>query len=191
MTILTVRRLAADIMNVGETRVRISPDGLKEAEGALTRADVRGLIEKGVITKARVKGRDSTARKKRKGPGRKKGSLGDAKKLWMQKVRAQRKLLAMLIESGVLDKKNKRSLYGKVKSGIFRNKKAMLLYLKDNKYIDKDYEPGAKVDKKEAAEKKKAAKKAKIVKKKATKKGSKKKAKKPAPKKEKKEGESK
>lgn len=187
MTILTVRRLAADIMNVGQGRVKISPDGLKEAEGALTRADVRGLIEKGVITKAKIKGRDSTARKKRKGPGRKKGSLGDSKKLWMQKVRSQRKLLAMLIETGVLDKKNKRSLYGKVKSGIFRNKKAMLLYLKDNKYISKDYELGAKVDKKEAAEKKKAAKKAKKT---VRKKGSRKTAKK-APKKEKKEGESK
>ena len=189
MTILTVRRLAADIMNVGQSRVKISPDGLKEAEGALTRADVRGLIEKGVITKAKAKGRDSTARKKRKGAGRKKGSLGDSKKLWMQKVRSQRKLLAMLIETGVLDKKNKRSLYGKVKSGIFRNKKAMLLYLKDNKYIAKDYEPGAKTDRVEEQVKKKAAKKAKkAVKKKAAKKGSKKK---PAPKKEKKEGESK
>jgi large subunit ribosomal protein L19e len=189
MTILTVRRLAADIMNVGKSRVKISPDGLKEAEGALTRSDVRGLIEKGVITKAKVKGRDSTARNKRKGAGRRKGSLGDKKKLWMQKVRAQRKLLAMLIEKGVLEKKSKRSLYGKVKSGIFRNKKAMLLYLKDNEYIAKDYEPEAKVDKADAAQKKKAAKKAKkIVKKKGSKKTSKKK---PAPKKEKKEGESK
>jgi large subunit ribosomal protein L19e len=185
MTILTVRRLAADILNVGQGRVKISPDGLKEAEGALTRADVKGLIDKGVITKAKVKGRDSTARKKRKGPGRRKGSLGDAKKLWMQKVRAQRKLLAMLIETGVLDKKSKRSLYGKVKSGIFRNKKAMLMYLKDNKFIPADYEPKAKVDKDEAEEKKKAAKKAKkAVKKKPGKK-------KPAPKKEEKKGESK
>jgi large subunit ribosomal protein L19e len=187
MTILTVRRLAADIMNVGQSRVKISPGGLKEAEGALTRADVRGLIEKGVITKAKVKGRDSTARKKRKGAGRKKGSLGDSKKLWMQKVRSQRKLLAMLVETAVLDKKNKRSLYGKVKSGIFRNKKAMLLYLKDNKYIADGYEPGAKLGNVEAAVKKKEAKKAKrAVKNKAARKGSKK-----APKKEKKEGESK
>jgi large subunit ribosomal protein L19e len=188
MTILTVRRLAADIMNVGQSRVKISPDGLKEAEGALTRADVRGLIEKGVITKAKIKGRDSTARKKRKGPGRRKGSFGDSKELWMQKVRSQRKLLAMLIESGVLGKENKRSLYGKVKSGIFRNKRAMVLYLKDNKYISADYELGAKLDKAEAAEKKKAAKKAKkVVKQKGAKKG----AKKAPKKKEEKEGESK
>jgi len=31
MTIATVRRLAADIMDVGENKVKISPDGLKES----------------------------------------------------------------------------------------------------------------------------------------------------------------
>ncbi len=179
MTIATVRRLAADILSVGQRRVRISPDGLKEAEGALTRSDVRGLIDKGVITKAKVQGRDSTARKKRRGRGRMKGSFGRGKELWMQKVRAQRKLLFKLIDEGVLPKEHKRSLYGKVKSGIFRNKKAMLLYLQENDLIPKDYE----LKKKGAEPKKKPEKKAKKTakKKKATKK------KKPA----KKEGESK
>ena len=141
MTILTVRRLAADILNVGETRVKISPDGLKEAQGALTRADVKGLIDKGIITKAKVKGRASKRKRKRRGPGRRKGSMANRKKLWMQKVRAQRKFLSMLVESNVLDKSAKRSLYGKVKSGIFRSKNTMLLYLKDNEQIPEDYEP--------------------------------------------------
>lgn len=140
MTILTVRRLAADILNIGQRRVKISPDGLKEAEGALTRVDVKGLIDKGIITKAKVQGRDSTARKKRRGHGRRKGSFGDQKKLWMQKVRSQRKLLVMLLEENMIDKKHKRSLYGKVKSGIFRNKRAMFLYLKDNGLVKKDVE---------------------------------------------------
>ncbi len=141
MTIKTVRRLAADILNVGERRVRISPEGLKEAEGALTRADVKGLIDKGIISKARVKGRASTRKKGRRGRGRRKGSLANRKELWMQKVRAQRKFLSFLVESGALEKGQKRSLYGKVKSGIFRSKKTMLLYLKDNKLVPEDYEP--------------------------------------------------
>lgn len=141
MTMLTVRRLAADIMNVGQGRVRVSPEGLKEAEGALTRADVKGLIDKGIITKAKIRGRDSTARKKRKGHGRRKGSSGDAKKAWMTKVRAQRKLLATLVGEKALPREKKREIYSKVKSGIFRNKKAMLLYLQENGYIAKDYEP--------------------------------------------------
>ncbi len=155
MTILTVRRLAADILNVGETRVKISPDGLKEAQGALTRADVKGLIDKGIITKAKIRGRDSTAKKRRRGSGSKKGTSIKKKKLWMQKIRAQRKLIAMLVESKALPAKHKKSVYGKVKSGIFRNKRAMLLYLKDNGLVPKDFElekkekPAKKPEKKE------------------------------------------
>lgn len=141
MTILTVRRLAADILNVGKNRVRISPDGLKEAAGALTRADVKGLIDKGIITKAKVKGRASKRKRVRRGRGRRKGSLANRKKLWMQKVRAQRKFLSMLVDSGVLEKGAKRPLYAKVKSGIFRSKRTMLLYLKDNGQVPEDYEP--------------------------------------------------
>lgn len=141
MTIATVRRLAADIMNVGQNKVRISPDGLKEAEGALTRADVKGLIDKGVITKVRPAGRASKKRTKRRGRGKRKGSTVSTKDLWMKKVRAQRKFLRMLLKTEALKESEKRGIYKKVKSGIFRNKKAMLLYLKENGLVAEDYEP--------------------------------------------------
>ena len=141
MTIATVRRLAADLMNVGQNKVRISQDGLKEAEGALTRSDVKGLIDKGVITKLKAPGRASKRRDKRRGHGKRKGTSVSSKTLWMQKVRAQRKFLRMLITTEALKGDAKRDIYRKVKSGIFRNKKAMLLYLKDNQLVAEDYEP--------------------------------------------------
>jgi len=162
MTISTVRRLASDMLNVGENKIRISPEGLKEAQGALTRADVKGLIDKGIITKEKKKGRASKRKKERRGRGRRKGSLANRKKLWMQKVRAQRKFLSMLTESGALDRSAKRSLYGKVKSSIFKSKKTMLLYLKENGLLSEDYElpkpeprkkPEMKAEKKEGESK--------------------------------------
>jgi large subunit ribosomal protein L19e len=140
MTIQTVRRLAADILNVGENKIRISPDGLKEAEGALTRLDVKGLIEKGIVTKKAPQGRASTRRTGRKGHGKRKGHPLVRKEVWMQKVRSQRKFLVMLVSGGVLKKESKRDIYKKVKSGIFRNKKAMLVYLKENNLVPADYE---------------------------------------------------
>lgn len=141
MAISTVRRLAADIFNVGENRVKISPEGVQEAEGALTRVDVKALIEKGIITKVRKKGRASTSKGRRRSPGHRKGAVLSQKDVWMEKVRAQRKFLAMLLSSGALKKQHKWSVYRKVKSGLFRNKRAMLLYLKDNALVAKDYEP--------------------------------------------------
>jgi ribosomal protein L19E len=139
MTIGTVRRLAADIMRVGRNKVKISMEG-NEVEGALTRSDVKGLIEKGIITKAKPKGRASTAKKTRKGRGSRKGKAFDKKAKWMLKVRAQRRVFRMLVEQGVIGKESKRSLYGKIKSGIFRSKRAFLTYLKENELVPKDFE---------------------------------------------------
>jgi len=141
MAISTVRRLAADIFGVGERKIRFAPDSIKEIEGAMTRADVRGLIEKGLVIKLPVKGRASSRRTVRRGPGHRRGPLFNSKEVWMQKVRSQRAFLKMLIASGALKKETKRDLYGKIKSGILRNKKAFLLYLKENKMIAESYEP--------------------------------------------------
>jgi ribosomal protein L19E len=146
MTIATVRRLAADIFNVGENKVRINPDGLKEAEGALTRSDVKSLIEKGIVTKKKNLGRASTKKRFRRGHGHRKGSSTlNSKEVWMTKIRSQRALLSSIVSTGAVDKKSRQMLYGKVKSGIFRNKKAFLLYLKDNKFVAQDYEPSKPV----------------------------------------------
>jgi large subunit ribosomal protein L19e len=139
MTIATVRRLAADIMDVGENKIKISPDGLKEAEGALTRSDVKGLIEKGIVKKMKMQGRASTRKVRRVGHGHRKGTPIDSKTLWMQKIRAQRNVYKMLIKDGLL-KESKRAVYSKIKSGMLRSKRALLVYLKEASIIPKDYE---------------------------------------------------
>lgn len=149
MSMETVRRLAANILNVGENRIRISPESTKDALGALTRTDVRSLIEKGVITKVAVIGRASSRKRTTRGHGRIRHSRVSDKVLWMQKIRSQRKLLFDLLEKGLVPKDQKWVLYGKVKSGIFKNKRGFILYLTDNKLLPKDfvYEKGTKVDK--------------------------------------------
>jgi len=136
----TVRRLAADIMHVGQNKIRISPEGFNEAKGALTRSDVKGLIERGIIKKLPPQGRASTGRAGRIGRGHRKGTPVSHKEAWMEKVRAQRRFLFMLVSSGVLKEGSKRMVYQKVKSGIFRNKRAMLVYLQENKLVPADYE---------------------------------------------------
>ncbi|HID72387.1 TPA: hypothetical protein EYP38_00480 [Candidatus Micrarchaeota archaeon] len=176
MTIATVRRLAADILNVGERRIWINPYEVEEVKKMATRADVRDLIDKGTVKKMPVAGRKKVGKKVRRNKGSRKGSTDKKeKKLWMQKVRAQRRLLASMMKEGALPPEEKRRIYSRIKSGLFRNKKAMLAYLKEGKLIAADYE-----EKRPKPEKKKKAPKMK--------KSEKKKAK-SAPKK--KEGESK
>lgn len=141
MAVYTVRRIAADILGVGEKRIRFDPEKISDVRNAMTRADVVDLIGKKVIVLLPVKGRRKKEKKRKRGEGSRKGKpRGKQKEAWMTRVRAQRALLKKLIESEVLDKENKRYIYLKIKGGAFRSKKAMLTYLKENELIPEDFE---------------------------------------------------
>jgi len=140
MGLATIKRLAADIMKVGVNKVRIDPDNLAKASEALTRNDVRGLIQGGIVYRAPVEGRRRKKPKKNvfKGHGSRKGTKSarnPAKKSWMEHVRAQRRYLLQLVSEGSVKQENKRNVYMKIKSGIFKSKKTMHAYLKENNLL--------------------------------------------------------
>jgi large subunit ribosomal protein L19e len=131
----TIKRLAADIFGVGTNRIRIKAGEKSRAMEALTREDVRGLIEDGAVYKIRYVGPRTKPPRKKKGPGKRKGrkySRKSAKEAWMERLRAQRKYLGELVESGEVEKKDKRKIYLKIKGGAFRGKKALRVYLGEN-----------------------------------------------------------
>jgi len=141
MAIHTIRRLAADILGIGEGRIKFDPDKISEVKNAMTRIDVEDLIKNKVITALPVKGRKKKEKRRKKGAGSRKGKpKGKQKEAWMKKIRSQRKLLKKLLESEALDKDNKRNIYLKIKGGAFRSKKAMITYLKENELIPADFE---------------------------------------------------
>ncbi len=128
--IRTVRRLAADILKVGESRVWIDPSNLDKVENAITREDVRRLIKEGVIRKeppttpsrGRWRIRHEQRKKgRRRGPGRRKGPWISDKELWMARVRAQRKFLKLAKERGLIDARTYRRLRALVKGGFFKS----------------------------------------------------------------------
>ncbi|MEM3422428.1 MAG: 50S ribosomal protein L19e [Candidatus Bilamarchaeaceae archaeon] len=142
MTFDTVRRIAADILSVGKKRIRFATDKLSEIKNAMTREDVRNLINKKAITILPKKGRRKKKKRKKRGEGSIKGSKSgkERKKEWMARVRSQRKLLSYLVENNILKKEHKRNIYLKIKGNSFRSKRALLTYLKDNNLIPKDFE---------------------------------------------------
>ncbi len=141
------KRLAAEILKCGISRIRIVPS--KEVSDALTKEDIRLLIQKGVIIKIVKRGASrSNARKtiiqkkkgRRKGGGSKKGtrkSRSPPKSKWMITVRSLRALLKDLKENGKIDNITYKSTYRKIKGGFFRNKNHMMLYLKNEDLIKK------------------------------------------------------
>jgi large subunit ribosomal protein L19e len=143
MSIKTVRRLAADLLKCGEGRIVLNPTESKKIEEALTREDVRSLINSGVITRkqkrgvSRRKARERHAQKK-KGRSRghgvlrgKKYSRLSQKDAWMARVRAQRALLKKMLEEGKIEGNNYRTAYRMIKGGAFKGKAQLTTHLKD------------------------------------------------------------
>jgi large subunit ribosomal protein L19e len=136
------RRLAAEILKVGQNRVWIDPERMDDVEGAITREEVKKLIHEKVIVSLPEKGvsrsRAKTVRRKksvgrRKGPGSRTGS-GHAKiskkEAWMSKIRSLRRKLRELKANRVITESTYRKMYGVAGSGKFESVADLERYLK-------------------------------------------------------------
>jgi large subunit ribosomal protein L19e len=145
MTNLTSqRRLAAQILKVGQNRVWINPERIDDVEGAITREEVKRLIHEKVIMSSPEKGvsrsRAKVIREKkrvgrRKGAGSRTGSPRakvSKKEAWMSKIRCLRKKLRELKASRVITESTYRKLYGIAGSGKFESVAELERYLKAN-----------------------------------------------------------
>lgn len=140
----TIRRLAASVMGVGESRIRFKPDQMARIREALTRDDVRALVGEGIIialpargvSRAGARARDEARRSgRRSGHGRRKGTFkarSDGKATWMAKVRAQRRVLRQLRAEGKIAQTHSRKIYTMIKGNAFRGKAVLMTYLKEN-----------------------------------------------------------
>ncbi len=142
------RRLAAQVLKCGENRVWIDPNALEDVSSASTKDDIRELIESGVIkrkpvkgiSRARINARKAQRKKgRRRGYGRRKGKKTarmPRKELWMIRIRAIRKRLKYLRDSGAIDRKTYRMLYMKAKGGEFRSVSHLNAYLQTQGIIE-------------------------------------------------------
>lgn len=145
MSLASQKRIAAKILKCGVSRVKI--EVVKDVEEALTREDIRNLIKKGLIKKVQKKGQSKAKTKKvrlqkkkgrRKGPGSRKGgksARNPRKQAWIKKVRPLRRLLTELRDNKQIKKTDYRKFYLKIKGGMFRDKKHLLLYLKEHELL--------------------------------------------------------
>src|SRR3989338_2984201 len=143
------RTMAAKIMKCGESRVWMDPTRVADIDDAITSEDVRRLIKDGGITKKPKKGLSNfrtkkIAAQKKKGRRRNRGSVKgkkgtrlQKKQVWMKTVRSLRKLMVELKATGKIDNRTYRDLYTKSKSGYFRSKSHIMIYLERNNLLRK------------------------------------------------------
>jgi large subunit ribosomal protein L19e len=136
------KRLAAKILKVGESRVWLDPSRTKDIEAAITKIDIRKLIKQGVIKALPKKlHKPKEKEKRRRGPGRRKGSKFakvTSKERWIYTVRPLRKMLKELRQTGQIDKQTYRKIYLLVKGGMFRSRSHLKIYLEQHGLIKKE-----------------------------------------------------
>jgi len=133
------RRIAATILKCGEKRIWMKPDSREKISSAITRKDIRGLINDGLIKKVPAKKKTKSIVKKRQGPGSRKGSAGarmGKKNEWLKIIRPQRRLLKEMKEK--IPKEQYRKLYYMIKGNSFRSKAHLTLYLRKKGILEEE-----------------------------------------------------
>jgi large subunit ribosomal protein L19e len=130
MSLRSQRRLAAEILEVGQNRVWIDPERVDEVETAITRAEIKKLIHERAIRSlpeqgiSRSRARILHQKKKKglmKGPGKRSKPRVSDKEVWIKRIRALRKRLRELKEKRVITENTYRKFYRVAKSGVFRS----------------------------------------------------------------------
>ena len=147
MNLNVQRRMAASILKCGVNRVKFNfPKGMTDEEidaitNAITKENIRELVERGYIVRLPPEGTSRgrarvRLQRKRYGRGRGHGSREGAKyarlprkKRWIAKVRALRKALRDLRDSGKITRQVYRKYYVKIKGGMFKSRAHLISHL--------------------------------------------------------------
>ena len=128
------RRMASSILKCGKNRVWMDPDRTEEIAKAVTRKDVKILVNGGAIKSHQITGISSgrnryqqsqKAKGRQKGHGSRKGAKYarfPRKQRWIRTIRPIRKYLRDLREEQKINRTQYRLYYRKSKGGEFRNK---------------------------------------------------------------------
>lgn len=136
------RRLASQILKIGQNRVWINPERMEDVEASMTREEIKKLIHEGAIKAlpekgvSRARARVIHAKKKQKrrsGLGSRTGSSKakiSKKEAWMSRIRALRKRLRVLKANKTITENTYRKLYKLASSGRFVSVADLERYLK-------------------------------------------------------------
>lgn len=142
------RRLAADVLDVGENRVWFDPEAQGDIASAITRDEIRDLVDEGRIRAEPARGNSRSRARERndkrayghqKGHGSRHGKATarhDDRDTWVDGIRAQRRELRRLRDEGVLDATQYREAYNKARGGEFDSLRYMYAYLETTHGVD-------------------------------------------------------
>ncbi len=142
MDLSNKKRMAAQVLKVGKSRVKFNPENSEELLDAITRESIRGLISSGIIwvepkkgvSRGRTRQRKVKLNKRGKGTGSKKGAKSARyrkKTRWVKKVRSLRSRIKVLRDRGEISGEVFSDLYRKIKGGQIRSLSHLVSVIKE------------------------------------------------------------
>lgn len=150
MDLKNQKRMAAEILGCGISRVWIDPNRIEDVAEAITRADIRTAIASGTIralpkkgiSKGRIRYLQQQKKKgRRRGPGSRKGAAGarhPRKRLWIRTIRPIRATLRELRDEGKISRSVYREFYLKAKGGMFKSRHHLISHLISEGHLKED-----------------------------------------------------
>jgi large subunit ribosomal protein L19e len=135
------KRLAAQVLKCSQHRVRFDSERHEDIKGAITKVDIRSLVKDKAIyalperhpSRVRARKRQLQRSKgRRRGMGTRKGTRNarkSTKRVWVEKIRAQRALLKQLKDKKTITTAMYRNLNAKATGGFFRSLRHVKLYV--------------------------------------------------------------
>jgi large subunit ribosomal protein L19e len=135
------KRLAAEVLGGGLNRVWIDPEEIDRVQSAITREEIKKLIQEGRIrllpktgiSRGRIRARSG----RRKKAGSRKGGQKPGKEAWVLKIRAIRRHLRWLRDKRQLQAGNYKILLAMAKGGAFRSGSHVDEYVKAHEMLRK------------------------------------------------------
>ena len=122
--------LAAKALNVGKKRIVFLEPRLEEIKEAITKQDIKDLVQEGAIVVKGVKGRKKVVkRKKKRGVGKIKKKVNVRKKVYATLTRKLRKYIYELKKTGKLDREDVIDIRKKIRNRLFKSKAHLKEYI--------------------------------------------------------------
>lgn len=150
MRLTVQKRLAAKVLKCSPKKVWVDPVQTAAAKEAITTTDIKSLVSSGIVKKktdhaqSRARARKIASQKakgRQKGQGSRKGTANardNTKRVWVNKVRLQRKFLQELRAKSLITPQTFRKISSMVTGGYFRSRRHVQLYLNEKNLFAKD-----------------------------------------------------
>lgn len=131
---LNKRDLASKALKVGKDRIVFVRARLEEIKEAITKQDIRDLVESGAIIVKPVKGRKTNVkRRNRRGVGKIKKKINKRKKEYVAITRKLRNYVRELEKQGKLTKDEVKEIRKNIRNRAFKSKANLKLHVEEMK----------------------------------------------------------